>query len=68
MVDGACNVAELNTNLTERENDDLMFSIGDDIGGLSNPVIMSGDVWPVSEGNMYLCDYYTLIFYPHRKI
>ena len=54
-VEGACNIAELCTHLIALENDDLTFSMGDDIGNLSNPLILSGDVWPVSE-------YYIIVF------
>ena len=48
LVEGACSVTELTTNLIEFQNDDLMFSMGDIIGNLSNPLIVSGDEWPVS--------------------
>lgn len=48
MVEGACDIAELETNKIAEDNDDLMFSMGDEIGGLSNPLIISGAVWPVS--------------------
>lgn len=48
MVEGACDIAEMLTNLIEEDNDDLMFSVGDEIGGLSNPLNVSGDIWPVS--------------------
>ena len=48
MLEGACDIAEVKTGLIELENDDLMFSLGDDIGGVSNPFTVSGNVWPVS--------------------
>lgn len=48
MVEGACDIAEMITNLVEEDNDDLLFSVGDEIGGLSNPLNVSGDVLPVS--------------------
>ena len=48
MVEGACDIAEIETNQIEENNDDLMFSVGDDIGGLRNPLTISGDMWPVS--------------------
>jgi hypothetical protein len=48
LVEGACNIAVLDTNLIALENDDLMFSMGDNIGNLSNPLIVSGEEWPGS--------------------
>ena len=47
-VEGVCDIAEIETMKIEEDNDDLMFSVGDEIGGLSNPLTVSGDVWPVS--------------------
>lgn len=32
----------------EDNNDDLMFQIGENVGGLSNPIVLSGEMWPVS--------------------
>ena len=49
MVEGACDIAEIETMKIAENNDDLMFSVGDEIGGLSNPLTISGDVWPVSD-------------------
>ena len=54
-VDGDCDIAELETDLIELENDNLMFSLGDDIGGVSNPFIVSGNVWPVSGYVVCVC-------------
>ena len=48
MVEGSCSLAELTTTLIAEEDDDLVFSMGDNIGNLSNPLTVSGDEWPVS--------------------
>ena len=48
MVLGGCDIAELQTALIADDDDDLMFSLGDDIGGITNPLMVTGDVWPVS--------------------
>lgn len=48
LVEGACDIAEIETMKIAEDNDDLMFSIGDEIGGLSNPLNVSGAMWPVS--------------------
>lgn len=63
MVQGVCDVAELETGLTELNNDDLTFSQGYDIGGLSNPLIVSGAVWTVSCVCMCVecCDHCTTV-------
>ena len=48
VIDAPCNIAELITQEIAKANDSLMFSLGDDIGELSNPLTVSGDEWPVS--------------------
>ena len=48
LVGGACDIAEIETMKIAEDNDDLMFSMGDEIGGLPNPLTVTGDVWPVS--------------------
>ena len=45
-IEGGCDFTEESTLIAE-DDDDLMFTIGEDIGGLSNPVTVSGDMWPV---------------------
>ena len=50
MVLGGCDIAELQTALIAQDDDDLMFSLGDDIGGVTNPLMVTGDMWPVSGG------------------
>ena len=47
-VSGACGLLKLESNETGGDDEDLVFT--DDIGGLSNPIIVSGDMWKVSEG------------------
>ena len=55
MVEGPCDIAEIETMKIEEDNDDLMFSVGDEIGGVSNPLTISGDVWPVSGHGDFAC-------------
>ena len=47
VVEGDCDVQQESTLIAE-DDDDLMFTIGEDIGGLSNPLTVSGEMWPVS--------------------
>ena len=39
---------KLETSLIVFDNDDLTFPSGEDVGGLSNPIRVQGDLWPVS--------------------
>ena len=54
VAQGGCSIAELTTSLIALEDDSLMFTVGDDIGGLSNPLVVSGNEWPVS-GMVRVC-------------
>ncbi|CAI7998051.1 Protein jagged-1 [Geodia barretti] len=45
VVEGDCDLLEESTLIAE-DDDDLMFTIGEDIGGLSNPLTVSGEMWP----------------------
>ena len=48
MTQGACDLAKFETNKIASNNDNLTFSLGDIIGGYTNPFIVSGERWPVS--------------------
>ena len=52
--EGACDF-ELESELIKDNNDELMFTYGD-VGGLSNPIRVSGDMWPVSYLNIEFCN------------
>ena len=47
-LDEGCDLGFYESDLVAQNNDDLMFSPGDDIGGLTNPLLFSGTTWPVS--------------------
>ena len=47
MHDG-CEIGSMESELIAEDDDDLTFSPGDDIGGLTNPLLFSGEAWPVS--------------------
>ena len=50
-----CEIGYMESELVAEDDDDLTFSPGDDIGGLTNPLLFSGETWPVSMGMfMYL--------------
>ena len=46
VVWGPCDLAEMESELIEENNDDLVFNWGN-VSGISNPIIVSGDMWPV---------------------
>ena len=48
MTQSACDLAKFETNIIASNNDNLTFSLGDTIGGHTNPFIVSGERWPVS--------------------
>jgi hypothetical protein len=43
-----CDIDRLQTTQIRRDNDDLVFNEGQSIGGVQNPIAVSGDTWPVS--------------------
>ena len=43
-----CDIDRLQTTLIERDSDNLMFREGQSIGGVQNPIAVSGVTWPVS--------------------
>ena len=43
-----CDFERLETNKIEEDNDNLMFSEGEPVGRIDNPIAISGDIWPVS--------------------
>lgn len=43
-----CDIGVLETGLIALDNDTLPFSAGDSIGELTNPLMFSGEAWPVS--------------------
>ena len=45
---GICDVGLAESQLIAEDDDDLTFSAGKKIGGLENPLMFSGDMWPVS--------------------
>ena len=47
IIDG-CEIGYMESELVAEEEDDLTFSPGDDIGGLTNPLLFSGEILPVS--------------------
>ena len=47
VPEGSCDFTEESTLIAE-DDDDLIFTLGEDISGLSNPITVSGDMWPVS--------------------
>ena len=44
------------SELIEENDDDLIFTHGEDVGGLANPIRVSGDMWPVSYLNIKFCN------------
>ena len=54
MYDG-CEIGYMESELVAEDDDDLTFSPGDDIGGLTNPLLFSGESWPVSLSAHVLC-------------
>ena len=55
-VEGGCDLLRMESTVIEEDNDDLMFTIGQDVGGLSNPILVSGKLWPVSVAMYILCE------------
>ena len=47
-IAGGCDLLKMESTLIEEDNDNLTFTIGQDIGGLSNPILVSGELWHVS--------------------
>ena len=48
LVQGVCDLVEMKTGQIEADNDDLVFStIGNNISGLVNPIVVTGDMWKV---------------------
>lgn len=43
-----CDLKRLETTKIKEDNDDLMFSEGETVGRIDNPITISGDIWPVS--------------------
>ena len=54
-VEGDCDF-EMESELLEENDDELMFTIGEDVGGLPNPIRVSGEMWPVSEYCVFLLE------------
>ena len=53
MTEGHCNLIDnMESTVIAPDNDDLTFTIGEDVGGLSNPIVVSGEMWTVSEGGV----------------
>ena len=49
LVQGECKLVEMESGLIEENNDDLLFDPESfNISGLTNPITVSGDMWPVS--------------------
>jgi len=47
-LDEGCDLGFYESDLVAEDDDNLMFFPGDDIGGLTNPLLFSGTTWPVS--------------------
>ena len=47
VAEGVCD-REMESMLIEQDSDDLVFVIGEYVGGLSNPITVSGEIWRVS--------------------
>ena len=45
ILEGDCDLTKQDSTLIAEDDDDLMFTIGEDIGGLSNPITVSGEMW-----------------------
>ena len=49
MTEGYCDLIDnMESTVIDPDNDDLSFNIGEDVGGLSNPIVVSGEMWMVS--------------------
>ena len=55
-VEGKCDL-EMESELLEENDDELTFTIGEEVGGLNNPIRVSGEMWPVSIVNI-VCFYW----------
>ena len=44
VAEGACDI-EQESMLIDEDSDDLIFAIGQSVGGLSNPINVSGQMW-----------------------
>ena len=44
-IEGDCDLNQQDSTLIAEDDDDLMFTIGDDIGGLSNPILGDVGMW-----------------------
>ena len=53
VVSGECGLLNLESKEIPDDDDDIVFT--DDIGGLSNPIIVSGDVWQVHGKGSGVC-------------
>ena len=54
--DNECDIGRFETTLIRRDSDNLIFTEGESIGGVLNPITVTGDTWPVSylQGGHYI--------------
>ena len=48
LRDDSCHIRQFSTQTIELDNDNLTFREGETIGGVDNPIQVTGDTWPVS--------------------
>ena len=62
-VEGACDF-EQESELIKEDDDELIFTPGEEVSGLANPISVSGDMWPVSYHNIEFCNATTTLKLP----